>query len=295
MSSAPEAAPATPPQLARPAAIRHLPLGAAYDEMFDAQGQPRAALRGALRAAAGDRPPARCASGSRRPTSPSCTRASPSPSTATSEGTERIFPYDLIPAHHHRRRVGRARARADPAHHRAQPVPEGHLHRRAASSPTASCRASWSTAASTSAARCRACACRTTSTSRWPAPTWCALPDGAFAVLEDNLRVPSGVSYMLTNRQVIKRVFPLLFSSYDVRPVDHYGQALLATLRALAPPHRPDPTIVLLTPGRLQLGLLRAHLPGPPDGHRAGRGPRPVRARQRRLHAHDRRARSAST
>jgi len=75
------------------------------------------------------------------------------------------------------------------------------------------------------------------------------LPDGAFAVLEDNLRVPSGVSYMLTNRQVIKRIFPLLFSSYDVRPIDHYGQALLATLRALAPPHRPDPTIVLLTPG----------------------------------------------
>jgi uncharacterized circularly permuted ATP-grasp superfamily protein len=75
------------------------------------------------------------------------------------------------------------------------------------------------------------------------------LPDGSFAVLEDNLRVPSGVSYMLTNRQVIKRIFPLLFSSYDVRPVDHYGQTLLATLRALAPPHRPDPTIVLLTPG----------------------------------------------
>ena len=75
------------------------------------------------------------------------------------------------------------------------------------------------------------------------------LPDGTFAVLEDNLRVPSGVSYMLTNRQVIKRIFPLLFSSYDVRPVDHYGQALLATLRALTPAHRPDPTIVLLTPG----------------------------------------------
>ncbi len=75
------------------------------------------------------------------------------------------------------------------------------------------------------------------------------LPDGAFAVLEDNLRVPSGVSYMLTNRQVIKRIFPLLFHSYDVRPVDHYGQALLATLRALSPPHRPEPTIVLLTPG----------------------------------------------
>ncbi|MGH9383322.1 MAG: circularly permuted type 2 ATP-grasp protein [Vicinamibacterales bacterium] len=75
------------------------------------------------------------------------------------------------------------------------------------------------------------------------------LPDGSFAVLEDNLRVPSGVSYMLTNRQVIKRVFPLLFNRYDVRPVDQYGQELLATLRGLAPVHRPDPTIVLLTPG----------------------------------------------
>src|SRR5580765_8938030 len=75
------------------------------------------------------------------------------------------------------------------------------------------------------------------------------LPDGRFAVLEDNLRVPSGVSYMLTNRQIIKNIFPTLFNRYDVRPVDQYGQALLATLRSLAPAHRPDPTIVLLTPG----------------------------------------------
>lgn len=75
------------------------------------------------------------------------------------------------------------------------------------------------------------------------------LNDGEFAVLEDNLRVPSGVSYMLANRQVMKKVFPGLFGSYNVQPIDHYGQALLATLRALAPPNRPDPTIVLLTPG----------------------------------------------
>lgn len=75
------------------------------------------------------------------------------------------------------------------------------------------------------------------------------LNDGQFAVLEDNLRVPSGVSYMLANRQVMKKVFPSLFSSYNVQPIDHYGQALLSTLRALAPPNRPDPTIVLLTPG----------------------------------------------
>ncbi len=75
------------------------------------------------------------------------------------------------------------------------------------------------------------------------------LPDGRFAVLEDNLRVPSGVSYMLANRQVLRHVFPILFRNYGVRPIDHYGQALLATLRALAPAQRPDPTIVLLTPG----------------------------------------------
>lgn len=75
------------------------------------------------------------------------------------------------------------------------------------------------------------------------------LPDGRFAVLEDNLRVPSGVSYMLANRQVMKRTFSSLFGSYDVRPIDHYGQALLSTLLSLAPAGRSEPVIVLLTPG----------------------------------------------
>ena len=78
------------------------------------------------------------------------------------------------------------------------------------------------------------------------------LPDGSFAVLEDNLRVPSGVSYMLANRKVLKRVFPGLFQDFGVRPIDHYPQALLATLRTLTPPMhsgRNEPTIVLLTPG----------------------------------------------
>ncbi len=73
--------------------------------------------------------------------------------------------------------------------------------------------------------------------------------NGRFVVLEDNLRVPSGVSYMLANRQVMKHIFPRIFRSYNVRPIEHYGQELLATLRALAPKHRSDPTIVLLTPG----------------------------------------------
>jgi uncharacterized circularly permuted ATP-grasp superfamily protein len=71
------------------------------------------------------------------------------------------------------------------------------------------------------------------------------LPDGQFAVLEDNLRVPSGVSYMLANRKVLKRVFPTLFRDYGVWPVDHYPRALLTTLKSLAPDHcayQNDPT-----------------------------------------------------
>lgn len=75
------------------------------------------------------------------------------------------------------------------------------------------------------------------------------LPNGRFAVLEDNLRVPSGASYMLANRQVMKRVFPGLFNSYGVRPLDYYGQALLTTMRDLAPARREDANIVLLSPG----------------------------------------------
>src|SRR6185295_4911737 len=74
------------------------------------------------------------------------------------------------------------------------------------------------------------------------------LEDGSFVVLEDNLRVPSGVSYMLANREVTKRVFPGLFTRYNVKPIAHYGQSLLATLRTLTPANR-EPTIVVLTPG----------------------------------------------
>lgn len=73
--------------------------------------------------------------------------------------------------------------------------------------------------------------------------------EGTYRVLEDNLRVPSGVSYMLSNRQVIKRVFPLLFKNYDVRSVEQYGQTLLSALKHLAPKGVDDPTVVLLTPG----------------------------------------------
>ena len=75
------------------------------------------------------------------------------------------------------------------------------------------------------------------------------LQSGEFVVLEDNLRVPSGVSYMLTSRLVMKRIFPQLFRLSAVKPIEHYSQSLLGTLRSLAPEGRPEPSIVLLTPG----------------------------------------------
>ncbi len=72
---------------------------------------------------------------------------------------------------------------------------------------------------------------------------------GEYKVLEDNLRTPSGVSYVLEDRQVMKRVFPNLIRDYHVRPVETYTSDLLALLLHLAPAHVPEPTVVLLTPG----------------------------------------------
>jgi uncharacterized circularly permuted ATP-grasp superfamily protein len=71
----------------------------------------------------------------------------------------------------------------------------------------------------------------------------------AYYVLEDNLRVPSGVSYMLENRKMTMRLFPELFSMHRVEPVAHYPDLLLETLRAVAPAGVLEPTVVVLTPG----------------------------------------------
>lgn len=72
---------------------------------------------------------------------------------------------------------------------------------------------------------------------------------GRYYVLEDNLRSPSGVSYMLENRQAMKRTFARVFQHYGVRPIEHYPQELLNTLRSVAPHPDVEPTVVLLTPG----------------------------------------------
>ena len=72
---------------------------------------------------------------------------------------------------------------------------------------------------------------------------------GSYYVLEDNLRVPSGVSYMLENRKMMMRLFPELFSRHRVAPVAHYPDLLLETLRSVAPATVSDPVVVVLTPG----------------------------------------------
>ncbi|WP_242561379.1 MULTISPECIES: circularly permuted type 2 ATP-grasp protein [Pandoraea] len=73
--------------------------------------------------------------------------------------------------------------------------------------------------------------------------------DGVFYVLEDNLRVPSGVSYMLENRKMMMRLFPELFARNRIAPVEHYPDLLLDSLRAVAPMGVDDPTVVVMTPG----------------------------------------------
>ncbi len=72
---------------------------------------------------------------------------------------------------------------------------------------------------------------------------------GDYYVLEDNLRVPSGVSYMLENRKMMMRLFPELFVQHRIAPVAHYPDLLLDTLRSVAPPGVADPTVVVMTPG----------------------------------------------
>ena len=73
--------------------------------------------------------------------------------------------------------------------------------------------------------------------------------EGAYYVLEDNLRVPSGVSYMLENRRMMMRLFPELFAGQSIKPVEHYPDLLLENLRGLAPAGEERPEVAVLTPG----------------------------------------------
>jgi uncharacterized circularly permuted ATP-grasp superfamily protein len=73
--------------------------------------------------------------------------------------------------------------------------------------------------------------------------------EGEYYVLEDNLRVPSGVSYMLENRKMMMRLFPELFATQAIKPVEHYPDLLLENLRGVAPSGEEQPEVAVLTPG----------------------------------------------
>ncbi|MCX6621949.1 MAG: circularly permuted type 2 ATP-grasp protein [Acidobacteria bacterium] len=90
-----------------------------------------------------------------------------------------------------------------------------------------------------------------------PQHVWCHITgtdlvrdgDGRYYVLEDNLRVPSGVSYVLENREVLKQIFPGVFEGLSVRPVNEYPSRLLEMLESIAPPGASSPRVVVLSPG----------------------------------------------
>jgi uncharacterized circularly permuted ATP-grasp superfamily protein len=163
-------------------------------------------------------------------------------------GKEKIFPFDLIPrivpasewAAIERGLVQRITALnlfIDDMHHRQRAIADGVVPRELVESGKGYLRA------------CRGL--------RPPRGVWCHVTgtdlvrdrDGRYYVLEDNLRCPSGVSYVLQNRAVMKRTFPQMFGASRVRPVDEYPSRLLEALRAMAPDGMDDPTVVLLTPG----------------------------------------------
>ena len=127
-----------------------------------------------------------------------------------------------------------------------------------------------------------------------PQGVWCHVTgtdlvrnhDGQLYVLEDNLRCPSGVSYVLENREVMKRTFPQVFNGMRVTPVEDYPEKLLDTLLHTAPKGVDSPTVAPADARYLQLRVFRAFVSGPADGHRIGRRPRSRDRRRLRSHAH---------
>ena len=184
-------------------------------------------------------------------------------------------------------RVGLDRARAEAAYPRAEPVHRRHLPRAAHHQGQRHSRGGGALGGVLPAAVRRAEPAARASGATSPAPTWCATRDGQIYVLEDNLRVPSGVSYMLENRDLMKRTFPQVFEGLRVRPVVEYPSLLLETLQSIAPAGVAGQAGGgAADAGHVQLGLLRAQLSGAADGHPAGRGPRPGGRGRHGLDAH---------
>jgi uncharacterized circularly permuted ATP-grasp superfamily protein len=133
-----------------------------------------------------------------------------------------------------------------------------------------------------------------------PRGIWCHITgtdlvrdgDGQVYVLEDNLRCPSGVSYVMENRQVMKRTFPQLFEATRIRPVVDYPSRLLEMLEIPRPGQRAVAARGRADAGHLQLGVLRAFVSRAADGRGTGRRPGPGRFRRLGGDAHDERLRA---
>jgi uncharacterized circularly permuted ATP-grasp superfamily protein len=165
-----------------------------------------------------------------------------------SAGTERIFPFDLIPRivpadewerleRGLRQRIHALNEFIDDIYHDQRILKDGVIPREVIFSATSY------------RPQCQGL--------NPPRRVWCHITgtdlvrdrDGQYYVLEDNLRVPSGVSYVLENREVLKRIFPQVFEGLAVRPVNEYPSRLLEMLESIAPGGRDAPRVVVLTPG----------------------------------------------
>ncbi len=163
-------------------------------------------------------------------------------------GTERIFPFDLVPRivpanewdtieRGLRQRIHALNAFIDDIYHGQKIVRDGVIPAEVILS------------AASFRPQCRGL--------NPPRRVWCHITgtdlvrdrDGQYYVLEDNLRVPSGVSYVLENREVLKHIFPKVFEGLSVRPVDEYPGRLLEMLESIGQPDAREPRVVVLTPG----------------------------------------------
>ena len=218
-----------------------------YDELFDDRGQPRAGARLLIEKINSLAP------GELRTRQEEIERALLRMGITfavygDTQGTERIFPFDIIPriveayewGHIEaglKQRINALNLFINDIYHEQEIVNEGIVPR-----PLLEKAASYRKV-------CRGL--------KPPRGIWCHITgtdlvrhsDGAIYVLEDNLRCPSGVSYVLQNRLVMKRSFPQVFVASQVRPVVDYPSRLYNTLAHLAPEHLSEPTIVVLTPG----------------------------------------------
>ncbi len=257
-------------------------LGAAWDEMFQAPGVPRSAYDAVLAA---------------------LETLGPADLRFRAEQLSQVFT-DRGVTFAHRRRGAPVPARPPPAGDRRRRVGRHRRRRRSSgcarsrpSSPTSTARARSSATASCPARSSRRP--RTSTARRWVSSrrTACAChvagidivrdEQGAFRVLEDNLRVPSGVSYVIENRRAMTQLFPGLFAGAPGPPRRRVPGAAAGSAARVRAGQRPRPRRRRADAGRLQRRLLRARPARPPDGCRAGRGSRPGLHRQPGPDAHD--------